>query len=100
DDRLTPILNHLSKNFGSAESVYSAGESYVARPPMTAASIDQLTQHFPLCMRSLHTNLRKNNHLKHFGRLQYTLFLKGLGLTLEDCILFWRRSFRQMTDEK
>jgi DNA primase large subunit len=51
-------------------------------------------------MSSLHTTLRKNDHLKHFGRLQYTLFLKGLGLTLEDCILFWRRSFRQMTDEK
>jgi DNA primase large subunit len=51
-------------------------------------------------MSNLHTTLRANAHLKHYGRLQYTLFLKGLGLSLEDCIIFWRRSFRLMTDEK
>ncbi|KAJ5121804.1 DNA primase large subunit [Penicillium atrosanguineum] len=67
DDRLTPILNHLSKNFGSAD---------------------------------LHMNLRKNHHLKHFGRLQYTLFLKGIGLSLEECILFWRQSFKGKTDDE
>ena len=43
--------------------------------------------------------LRKNSHLKHFGRLQYTLFLKGIGLSMEDCLLFWRHSFRLITDD-
>jgi DNA primase large subunit len=51
-------------------------------------------------MSTLHTTLRANSHLKHYGRLQYTLFLKALGLSLDECILFWRRSFRLMTDEK
>jgi DNA primase large subunit len=51
-------------------------------------------------MSHLHSTLRQSSHLKHFGRLQYTLFLKGLGLSLEDCILFWRRSFKLITDEK
>ncbi|KUL81533.1 hypothetical protein ZTR_10431 [Talaromyces verruculosus] len=100
DDRLTPILNHLSKNFGSAESVYSEGEGVVDGAPITAASIDPLSQHFPLCMRSLHMTLRKNNHLKHFGRLQYTLFLKGIGLSLDECILFWRQSFKGFSDDE
>ncbi|KAL4758855.1 DNA primase subunit PRI2 [Aspergillus foveolatus] len=100
DDRLSPILNHLSKNFGSAESVYTEGEGFVDGAPITAASIDPLSQHFPLCMRSLHMSLRKNNHLKHYGRLQYTLFLKGIGLSLEECILFWRQSFKGFTDEE
>lgn len=100
DDRLTPILNHLSKNFGSADSVYSEGEGHVDGTTITAASIDQLSQFFPLCMRNLHVNLRKNNHLKHFGRLQYTLFLKGIGLSLEECILFWRQSFKGKTDDE
>lgn len=50
-------------------------------------------------MRNLHTTLRKNSHLKHFGRLQYTLFLKGIGLTMEDSLLFWRQSFKIITDE-
>lgn len=50
-------------------------------------------------MRNLHLTLRRNAHLKHYGRLQYTLFLKGLGLTLEDCLIFWRTSFRNITDD-
>ncbi|KAL4887732.1 eukaryotic and archaeal DNA primase, large subunit-domain-containing protein [Aspergillus karnatakaensis] len=100
DDRLSPILNHLSKNFGSAESVYTEGEGFVEGAPITASSIDPLSQHFPLCMRSLHMSLRKNNHLKHYGRLQYSLFLKGIGLSLEECILFWRQSFKGFTDDE
>jgi len=51
-------------------------------------------------MSHLHVTLKANAHLKHHGRLQYTLFLKGLGLSLDECILFWRRSFRLMTDDK
>ena len=50
-------------------------------------------------MRNLHMALRKNSHLKHFGRLQYTLFLKGIGLTLEDCLIFWRQAFKLITDD-
>ncbi|PWY95682.1 DNA primase, large subunit [Aspergillus sclerotioniger CBS 115572] len=100
DDRLTPILNHLSKNFGSAESVYTENEGFVDGAPITANNIDRLSQHFPLCMRSLHMNLRKNHHLKHYGRLQYTLFLKGIGLSLEECIVFWRQGFKGFTDDE
>ena len=51
-------------------------------------------------MAHLHSSLRANSHLKHFGRLQYTLFLKGIGLSLPECIAFWRKSFRLITDEK
>ncbi|PGH23238.1 hypothetical protein AJ80_02654 [Polytolypa hystricis UAMH7299] len=100
DDRLMPILEHLSHNFGTSDSTYSEGEGSVPGAPITAASVDALSQHFPLCMRNLHIQLRKNAHLKHFGRLQYTLFLKGIGLTLDDCILFWRQSFRGFTDDE
>ncbi|KAK2798069.1 hypothetical protein FQN50_008981 [Emmonsiellopsis sp. PD_5] len=100
DDRLTPILDHLSKNFGTSDSSYSEGEGSVPGAPITAASIDTLSQHFPLCMRNLHMQLRKNAHLKHFGRLQYSLFLKGIGLSLEDALIFWRQSFRTFTDDE
>ena len=51
-------------------------------------------------MRNLHMNLRKNSHLKHFGRLQYTLFLKGIGLSLDECLRFWRQAFKLITDDK
>lgn len=58
-----------------------------------------MSTHFPLCMRNLHMTLRKNSHLKHYGRFQYTVFLKGIGLSMEDCLLFWRQSFKLITDE-
>lgn len=51
-------------------------------------------------MSHLHGQLRANAHLKHFGRLQYGLFLKGIGLSLEDALLFWRRSFHKIDDDK
>jgi len=51
-------------------------------------------------MQNLHNELRANSHLKHFGRLQYTLFLKGTGLSLEECLIFWRKSFKLITDDK
>ncbi|KAL8821767.1 MAG: hypothetical protein Q9223_000240 [Gallowayella weberi] len=99
DDRLSPILNHLSNNFAVPDSTLADSDTALSGATINASSIDPLSTHFPLCMRNLHTTLRKNNHLKHFGRLQYTLFLKGLGLTLEDCLIFWRQSFKLITDE-
>lgn len=44
-------------------------------------------------MRQLHNALRDNHHLRHGGRMQYGLYLKGLGLTLEQALLFWKSEF-------
>lgn len=99
DDRLTPILDHLSKNFSTAPSSFDTDTTVMAGAAPTASSIDALSAHFPLCMKNLHITLRRNSHLKHFGRLQYTLFLKGLGLSLEECLMFWRNGFKLITDD-
>ncbi|KAI4289402.1 MAG: hypothetical protein L6R35_001322 [Caloplaca aegaea] len=99
DERLSPILDHLSKNFATPDSSLADSDTTLPGAPITASSVDHISQHFPPCMRNLHINLRKNKHLKHFGRLQYTLFLKGLGLTMEDCLIFWRQSFKLITDD-
>lgn len=100
DDRLLPILNHLSKSFAAPDAAFSESDAALPGEPITAGNIDHLSQHFPLCMRHLHTTLRKDSHLKHYGRLQYNLFLKGLGLSLENALIFWRQSFKLMTDDK
>ena len=98
DNRLAPILHHLSQSFVAPDAGYSESSSIGDMASINASSIDGLSQHFPLCMQNLHRELRKNSHLKHFGRLQYTLFLKGIGLSLQECILFWRKSFKMITD--
>lgn len=100
DNRISPILHHLSQSFVAPDAGYSESSSIGDITVPTAASIDGLSQHFPLCMQNLHRELRKNSHLKHYGRLQYTLFLKGIGLSLQECILFWRKSFKLITDGK
>ncbi|KAG6019773.1 hypothetical protein E4U19_007598 [Claviceps sp. Clav32 group G5] len=100
DDRLTPILNHLSKNFITPDSTYVSSSTAPAGAQITASNIDHLSQHFPACMSHLHRSLRRDAHLKHYGRLQYTLFLKGIGLNLEECLMFWRSSFHKVTDDQ
>ncbi|KAK4531914.1 hypothetical protein CCYA_CCYA10G2771 [Cyanidiococcus yangmingshanensis] len=49
---------------------------------------------FPLCMRLLMVRLQDHGHLRHQGRLQLGLFLKGAGLTLSESLQFWRESLR------
>ena len=78
DDRLIPILSHLSQGFlAGVPSEWSAPSSG-SDTEIKAEMVDQLARkHFPMCMRNLNERLRKDHHLKHFGRLQYGLFLKA-----------------------
>jgi DNA primase large subunit len=95
-----PILDHLSKNFGTPDAAFSESDASLAGAPVNAANIDTLSQPFPLCIEHLHTTLRKNSHLKHYGRLQqYTLFLKDIGLSLEECLILWRTLFKLITED-
>ena len=49
-------------------------------------------------MRQLHDQLRIDHHLRHGGRMQYGLFLKGIGLTLQQSLTFWRKEFTKRMD--
>ncbi|CAC9438656.1 putative DNA primase large subunit [Leishmania infantum JPCM5] len=52
-----------------------------------AGDVQRLAQaHFPPCMRAIDWHLRREGHLKHHGRFMYGLFLKSIGLSLEDSL--------------
>ncbi|CAL1704388.1 unnamed protein product [Somion occarium] len=102
DTRIVPILDNLSQGFlAGVSSEWSTASSSESTGKITAEMIDDMARkHFPMCMRHLHECLRRDRHLKHHGRLQYGLFLKVLGLSIEEAITFWRRSFSQIQDDK
>ena len=71
-----PILDNLSKGFQAGVSSEWASKTE-GQGGLTADMIDEMAyKHYPACMRNLHMALRRDKHLKHYGRLQYGLFLK------------------------
>ena len=89
-DRLVPIVDGLATK--------SLAEDYTQRHTsadgVSLADVDALSERFfPLCMRTLYKALMSDHHLRHGGRLQLGLFLKGIGLGLEDALVFWKKEF-------
>ncbi|KAJ7452489.1 eukaryotic and archaeal DNA primase, large subunit-domain-containing protein [Mycena galericulata] len=101
DMRLGSILDNLSQGFlAGGSSEWSAAPADVNGEAIKAEMVDDLaSKHFPMCMRNSHQRLRKEHRLNHFGRLQYGLFLKVLGLSVEEAIIFWRKSFDRINDD-
>jgi len=101
DERLGPVLGNMSKAY--------LGPQYGAAPGAAAASdavraveVDALSKtSFAMCMHTLHRAVSETHHLRHGGRMQYGLFLKGIGLSLEEAMVFWQAHFtKKMTGEE
>jgi DNA primase large subunit len=86
EERLGPLLLALP---GADVSRAFKGEGRVTLLELEGA----LAASAPLCMRGSHGVLKAAHHLKHNARQQYGLFLKGVGVTLEDALGFWRSEF-------
>ncbi|KAG2702771.1 hypothetical protein I3843_06G098700 [Carya illinoinensis] len=90
-DRLAPIVEALCTSYLGPD--YSEPREL---GDISIKEIDQIAQSsFPLCMRHLFEKLREDHHLKHGGRMQFGLFLKGIGLKLDDALAFWKAEFSQ-----
>uniref|UniRef100_A0A0K8TFX0 DNA primase large subunit n=2 Tax=Lygus hesperus TaxID=30085 RepID=A0A0K8TFX0_LYGHE len=97
DPRILGLVKGAGKN--TREADYT---NFVNKDKVDIRQLDTLAEiSYPLCMRQMHQRLRTAHHLKHFARLQYGLFLKGIGVSLEDALQFWRSEFcKQMDPEK
>ncbi|KAL2903866.1 putative DNA primase large subunit, partial [Bienertia sinuspersici] len=88
-NRLAPIVEALSTSYLGPD--YSEPKEYAE---ISIKDLDQVANSsFPLCMRHLLEKLREDHHLKYGGRMQLGLFLKGVGLKLDDALAFWKSEF-------
>ncbi|KAG5249679.1 DNA primase [Salix suchowensis] len=88
-DRLTPIVEALCTSYLGPD--YSQPKEFAE---VSIKDVDQVAKSsFPLCMRHLFE--KEDHHLKHGGRMQLGLFLKGVGLKLDDALAFWKAEFSQ-----
>jgi DNA primase large subunit len=99
--RIGPLLKSMNSQYtgpGAPNAVLGVDGQEV----LTAATVDALAaQSMPLCMKQLHRGLQRDHKLKHMARLQYGLFLKGAGMSLEEHTLFFHKEFtRIMTSEQ
>lgn len=96
DTRLLPMLKNLSSTYIGD----TFDEKKLAKDDkLSISEVDQAAKiSFPICMRFMHDGLRADHHLKYFSRMQYGLFIKAAGLTLEEALQFWRIEFTKKMD--
>jgi len=94
DDRLVSMIHNLDKRYTGDDYAASKNSDRVL-----PAMVDPLSKkNFPMCQRSCQDILRETHHLKYKARMQYGLFLKGIGLNLEDAMKFFRSEFTKKGD--
>lgn len=93
DDRLLPILEHLSS--GYAISDFHQDRFNKEDGDITAKSVysKEISDNYPLCAKNLFRGLKDNHHLRYNGRQQLTFFLKGIGLSPDEAMKFWSDAF-------
>lgn len=78
------------------------GQKYTSSDEKDAVNTEHLDlysrKHFPICMRHTHEVFRSTHHLKHGARMQYGLFIKGIGVKFDDMMKYWRDEFTKKID--
>ena len=90
EERLGPLL--MSIPDGYVHPTFEGGGT-VALADLAA----RMDASAPLCMWSPYNKLTSKTgrtHLKYHARMQLNLFLKGIGVKLEDVLQFWKREFQ------
>ena len=97
DPRIGPLVKNMNKMYVGDDFTKTSGNPL---DKLTPERVEQAANvNMPLCMRNLHGGLSKDHKLKHWGRLQYGLFLKGAGLSLEDAVQFFQMHFTKIMSQ-
>ncbi|CAH1119595.1 unnamed protein product [Phaedon cochleariae] len=84
DDRIRHVLK-LAKDFNSKNGLGNSRNTAA----FDITKIDRESEFFPLCMLNLYKILEKTNRLPHNDRFDFSLYLKGIGVSLNDSLKFW-----------
>lgn len=95
DDRLLPILHHLSSGYTISNFQQQDQFNQASQGEVTATSVysDKIRENFPLCAKNLMNGLKENHHLRYQGRQQLSFFLKGIGMDVDEALQFWSDAF-------
>lgn len=90
-----PCLTPCHGYYCACRSLYESSGRNLPMDEITAGQLPQLVagRHLPLCMTVMYERLTGEHHLKHWGLQQFSLFLKAIGLPLEQAMLFFRHQF-------
>ena len=96
DERIMSMLNNLTTAYVGEDYSNTKSEGQISISQLSALSKSS----FPPCMRSIYEHFTSNHHMKHGGRLQFCLFLKGIGLSMEDVRSYFRGEFCKKMDSE
>ncbi|ODV92468.1 hypothetical protein CANCADRAFT_17020, partial [Tortispora caseinolytica NRRL Y-17796] len=99
DSRLEPVLKHISAGYNAIRAANASRKSAV-EGDLTAESVEELKDNFPLCMSQILSHIRTRKHLKYDGRIQFNRFIKGMGVPVQEALEFWQKAFSTITEER
>lgn len=85
DSRINELLLKIKKEFFPFLNKANA---------LLSKDVDNVSNYFPPCMLNLHRNLRTRHRLSHDQRFYYSLFLKDIGMPIEEAISFWKDEYK------
>ena len=88
------ILNLLERIHLHIKDTMSTETIRIGTETLKAKDVDkEASSHFPACFKQVHAKLKLDNRLGHHARIAYTLFLKDLGMPLEESVKFWQHFY-------
>ncbi|XP_013192873.1 uncharacterized protein LOC106136774 [Amyelois transitella] len=96
--RSDPRINELLFKIRRETQCFQNGSNAINK--LRSIEVDSASAFFPPCMLNLHKYLRNKHRLSHTQRFYYSLFLKDIGLSVDEAVNFWSAEYRQNPNGK